>query len=266
MGQPQSALEDALAFTRLLGYSNPQQTIAIGLNAAFRETRRDQADEIIEYVLTLSESVDVVLGGSEIDRECVFCTTTTAIFSHRVLRIRATTPVMITPLRRSSTWLGRTDLLSRYFRTVGETESGHMAYSALQSAFSQYDRTTVSRRLNEKLIEYGLCEKYGARGNLRIEILDKGALYPRRISQRERATKGPSGLRYEHPKTKPQYPCNHGPPSGREGGRPPTDRPPKVRRRRRRTDGFALPGITVDYLRTQRRSQRRRHRRRKALV
>jgi len=67
MGQPQSALEDALAFTRLLGYSNPQQTIAIGLNAAFRETRRDQADEIIEYVLT-SESVDVVLGGSEIDR------------------------------------------------------------------------------------------------------------------------------------------------------------------------------------------------------
>jgi len=48
---------------------------------------------------------------------------------------------------------------------------------------------------------------------------------PRRISQRERATKGPSGLRYEHPKTKPQYPCNHGPPSGREGGgRPPTDR------------------------------------------
>jgi len=50
-GQPQSALEDALAFTRLLGYSNPQ-TIAIGLNAAFRETRRDQADEIIiEYVL-----------------------------------------------------------------------------------------------------------------------------------------------------------------------------------------------------------------------
>jgi len=63
-----ASLEDALAFTRLLGYSNPQQTIAIGLNAAFRETRRDQADEIIEYVLTLSESVDVVLGGSEIDR------------------------------------------------------------------------------------------------------------------------------------------------------------------------------------------------------
>jgi len=136
------------------------------------ETRRDQADEIIEYVLTLSESVDVVLGGSR-STECT-CTTTTAIFSHQVLRIRATTPVMITPLRRSSTWLGRTDLLSRYFRTVGETESGHMAYSALQSAFSQYDRTTVSRRLNEKLIEYGLCEKYGARGNLRIEILDKG--------------------------------------------------------------------------------------------
>jgi len=70
MGQPQSALEDALAFTRLLGYSNPQQTIAIGLNAAFRETRRDQADEIIEYVLTLSESVDVVLVGQR-STECV---------------------------------------------------------------------------------------------------------------------------------------------------------------------------------------------------
>jgi len=67
-------LEDALAFTRLYwAIATPQQTIAIGLNAAFRETRRDQADEIIiEYVLTLSESVDVVLGGSEIDR-VYFC-------------------------------------------------------------------------------------------------------------------------------------------------------------------------------------------------
>jgi len=46
---------------------------------------------------------------------------------------------------------------------------------------------------------------------------------PRRISQRERATKGPSGLRYEHPKTKPQYPCNHGPPPG--GGREDDHRP-----------------------------------------
>jgi len=119
--------------------------------------------------------------------------------------------------------VGTDGLAVEILRTVGETESGHMAYSALQSAFSQYDRTTVSRRLNEKLIEYGLCEKYGARGNLRIEILDKGALYPRRISQRERATKGPSGLRYEHPKTKPQYPCNHGPPSGgREDDHRPT--------------------------------------------
>jgi len=70
--------------------------------------------------------------------------------------------------------VGTDGLAVEILRTVGETESGHMAYSALQSAFSQYDRTTVSRRLNEKLIEYGLCEKYGARGNLRIEILDKG--------------------------------------------------------------------------------------------
>jgi len=67
MGQPQSAFRGR---SRSLVYwaITPQQTIAIGLNAAFRETRRDQADEIIEYVLTLSESVDVVLGGSEIDR------------------------------------------------------------------------------------------------------------------------------------------------------------------------------------------------------
>jgi len=62
-------LEDALAFTRLLGYSNPSTDDSNRSQcAAFRETRRDQADEIIEYVLTLSESVDVVLGGSEIDR------------------------------------------------------------------------------------------------------------------------------------------------------------------------------------------------------
>jgi len=168
----QSALEDALAFTRLLGYSNPQQTIAIGLNAAFRETRRDQADEIIEYVLTLSESVDVVLGGSEIDR----------VYLHNyygdILPSVFTNPCNDTRNDYSITTLvdvvGTDGLAVEILRTVGETESGHMAYSALQSAFSQYDRTTVSRRLNEKLIEYGLCEKYGARGNLRIEILDKG--------------------------------------------------------------------------------------------
>jgi len=45
------------------------------------ETRRDQADEIIEYVLTLSESVDVVLGGSEIDR--VYLHNYYGDFSHR---------------------------------------------------------------------------------------------------------------------------------------------------------------------------------------
>jgi len=164
----------------------------------------------------------VVLGGSEIDR----------VYLHNyygdILPSSVTNPCNDTRNDYSITTLVDvvgTDGLVEILRTVGETESGHMAYSALQSAFSQYDRTTVSRRLNEKLIEYGLCEKYGARGNLRIEILDKGALYLERISQRERATKGPSGgLRYEHPKTKPQYPCNHGPPSGREGGRPPTDR------------------------------------------
>jgi len=68
MGQPQSAFRGRSRSLVYWAIANPQQTIAIGLNAAFRETRRDQADEIIEYVLTLSESVDVVLGGSEIDR------------------------------------------------------------------------------------------------------------------------------------------------------------------------------------------------------
>ncbi|ELZ32325.1 hypothetical protein C472_15844, partial [Halorubrum tebenquichense DSM 14210] len=187
MGQPQSALEDALAFTRLLGYSNPQQTIAIGLNAAFRETRRDQADEIIEYVLTLSESVDVVLGGSEIDR----------VYLHNyygdILPSSVTNPCNDTRNDYSITTLvdvvGTDGLAVEILRTVGETESGHMAYSALQSAFSQYDRTTVSRRLNEKLIEYGLCEKYGARGNLRIEILDKGALYLEELAKEKERQK-----------------------------------------------------------------------------
>jgi len=263
MGQPQSALEDALAFTRLLGYSNPQQTIAIGLNAAFRETRRDQADEIIEYVLTLSESVDVVLWVR--DRPSVICTTTTAIFSHRVF----TNPCNDTRNDYSITTLvdvvGTDGLAVEILRTVGETESGHMAYSALQSAFSQYDRTTVSRRLNEKLIEYGLCEKYGARGNLRIEILDKGALYLEELAKEKERQKALSGLRYEHPKTKPQYPCNHGPPSGggEDDHRPTAEgeasTTPDGRVRFTRYHG-------VDYLRTQRRSQRRRHRRRKALV
>jgi len=45
-------------------------------------------------------------------------------------------------------------------------------------AFSQYDRTTVSRRLNEKLIEYGLCEKYGALAET----------YESRFSTKERCT------------------------------------------------------------------------------
>jgi len=99
------------------------------------ETRRDQADEIIEYVLTLSESVDVVLGGSR-STECT-CTTTTAIFSHRGV----TNPCNDTRNDYSITTLvdvvGTDGLAVEILRTVGETESGHMAYSALQSAFSQ---------------------------------------------------------------------------------------------------------------------------------
>jgi len=43
--------------------------------------------------------------------------------------------------------------------------------------------------LNEKLIEYGLCEKYGARGNLRIEILDKGALYLEELAKEKERQK-----------------------------------------------------------------------------
>jgi len=111
------------------------------------ETRRDQADEIIEYVLTLSESVDVVLGGSEIDR----------VYLHNyygdILPSGVTNPCNDTRNDYSITTLvdvvGTDGLAVEILRTVGETESGHMAYSALQSAFSQYDRTTVSRRLNE---------------------------------------------------------------------------------------------------------------------
>jgi len=183
MGQPQSALEDALAFTRLLGYSNPQQTIAIGLNAAFRETRRDQADEIIEYVLTLSESVDVVLGGSE-DRPSVLAQLLRRYSPIEVLRIRATTPVMIYSITTLVDVVGTDGLAVEILRTVGETESGHMAYSALQSAFSQYDRTTVSRRLNEKLIEYGLCESTALAETYESRFSTKGVV-PRRISQRK---------------------------------------------------------------------------------
>jgi len=120
-----------------------------------------------------------------------------------------------------------------------------MAYSALQSAFSQYDRTTVSRRLNEKLIEYGLCEKYGARGNLRIEILDKGALlYLEELAKEKERQKALQDYVTNTPKPNHNTRVITDRPRG-GGGRTTTDRPPKVRRRRRRTDGFALPGITV---------------------
>jgi len=99
------------------------------------ETRRDQADEIIEYVLTLSESVDVVLGGSEIDR----------VYLHNyygdILPSGVTNPCNDTRNDYSITTLvdvvGTDGLAVEILRTVGETESGHMAYSALQSAFSQ---------------------------------------------------------------------------------------------------------------------------------
>jgi len=150
---------------------------------------------------------------------------------------------MITPLRRVDV-VGTDGLAVEILRTVGETESGHMAYSALQSAFSQYDRTTVSRRLNEKLIEYGLCEKVRrARGNLRIEILDKGALYLEELAKEKERQKALQDYVTNTPK--PNHNTRVITDRPREGGRTTTDRPPKVRRRRRRTDGFAYLGITV---------------------
>jgi len=140
--------------------------------------------------------------------------------------------------------VGTDGLAVEILRTVGETESGHMAYSALQSAFSQYDRTTVSRRLNEKLIEYGLCEKYGARGNLRIEILDKGGCTLEELAKEKERQKALQDYVTNTPK--PNHNTRVITDRPREGGRTTTDRPPKVRRRRRRTDGFAFTlGITV---------------------
>jgi len=86
--------------------------------------------------------------------------------------------------------VGTDGLAVEILRTVGETESGHMAYSALQqSAFSQYDRTTVSRRLNEKLIEYGLCEKYGARGNLRNRDSRQRSVVPEELAKEKERQK-----------------------------------------------------------------------------
>jgi len=208
----------------------------------------------------------VVLGGSEIDRVYF-----AQLLRRYILPSSVTNPCNDTRNDYSITTLvdvvGTDGLAVEILRTVGETESGHMAYSALQSAFSQYDRTTVSRRLNEKLIEYGLCEKYGARGNLRIEILDKGALYPRRISQRERATK----------KALQDYVTNTPKPNHNtrvitdrpRGGREDDDHRPTAEGEASTTPDGRVRFTRyhgVDYLRTQRRSQRRRHRRRKALV
>jgi len=78
--------------------------------------------------------------------------------------------------------------------------------------------------------------------------------YESRFSTKERCTLEELAKEKERQKALQDYVTNTPKPNHntrvitdrpRGGGRTTTDRPPKVRRRRRRTDGFALPGITV---------------------
>jgi len=123
-------LEDALAFTRLLGYSNPSTDDSNRSQCGFqRETRRDQADEIIEYVLTLCLRASTWSLVGQRSTECNLHN-----YYGDILPSSVTNPCNDTRNDYSITTLvdvvGTDGLAVEILRTVGETESGHMAYSA----------------------------------------------------------------------------------------------------------------------------------------
>jgi len=170
----QTRSEDIHSVARLFELTEVTPTIEIQLNAEFRETRRSQVDELVDYILTLSRGAEIVLCGSAIDRQY--------LRHHYGEKL----PESVTVSNNAGRQLAPTALLDEVgydnlavtmLRSISENSNGLIAYNALQTEFSQYARPTISRALNEVLSDAGLIEMYGSRGDRRIELLASGYEY-----------------------------------------------------------------------------------------
>lgn len=178
-----STTDDMVRAVRLFELSTVTPTVRVRLGESFRGTRRDQQETIIEYLVALSQGADVVIVGTEIDRaylrtefgKVLPSNVTDSCNHHRELA----------PVDELATVVGTDTLPAEILRTITDRFGGSVAYNELKAVFRQYDRSTLSRALNEDLLPNRLVDKYGKRGSQRLDVLQRGYDYVDHIEELE---------------------------------------------------------------------------------
>ena len=178
-----STTGDMVRAVRLFELATVTPTVRVRLNESFRETRRDQQETIIEYLLALSQGVDVVIVGSEIDRAYLRTEFGKVLPSN--VTDSCNHPHDSAPVDELTTVVGTDTLSTEILRTMTDEFGGSIGYDELKAVFSQYDRSTLSRALNEDLLPNGLVDKYGKRGSQRLDVLQHGYDYVDHIEELE---------------------------------------------------------------------------------
>lgn len=178
-----STTDDMIRAVRLFELSTVTPTVRVRLNESFRQSRRDQQETIIEYLVALSQGVDVVIVGTEIDRAYLRTEFGKVLPSN--VTDSCNHPHDSAPVDELTTVVGTDTLSTEILRTITDEFGGSIGYDELKAVFSQYDRSTLSRALNEDLLPNGLVDKYGKRGSQRLDVLQHGYDYVDHIEELE---------------------------------------------------------------------------------
>lgn len=210
---------DIERFVSLFELSAVTPTVRVELGHGFRQTRNSQQRATLGYLLALSQGANVVLVGSDIDRRYLSkkfgeLLPSSVTDSCNDRRGSLPTDELLTTVGVDSVSV---DLLKR----IADSPNGSIGYNRLKRAFSEYDRTTVSRYLNANLVANGLVEIYGERGSKRVDVLPAGDEYLTYLDELNTVEKGGSETVSETPKRSNNTVCKHDSDSGgREGNQP----------------------------------------------
>jgi len=218
-----STTADIERFVSLFELSSVTPTVRVELGPEFRQTRNSQQRATLGYLLALSQGVNVVLVGSDLDRRYLskkFGELLPSSVTDSCNDRRGSLPIdeLLNTVGVDSVSV---DLLER----IADSPNGSIGYNRLKSEFSEYDRTTVSRYLNTDLVATGLVEKYGERGSKQVDILPAGDEYLTYLDELNAVEKGGSESVTETPKPHNNTVCKHDSDSGgREGNQPDRNR------------------------------------------
>jgi len=218
-----STTDDIERFAALFELSNVTPTVRIRVGPEFRETRVDQQRATLGYLLALSQGMDVVLVGSDLDRRYLSkkfgeLLPSSVTDSCNDRRGSLPTDELLNTVGVDSVSV---DLLER----IADSPNGSIGYNRLKREFSEYDRTTVSRYLHTDLVATGLVEVYGKRGSKQIDVLPVGDEYLTYLDGLNAVEKAPFETVRETPKPSNNTVCKHDSDSdGIEGNQPDRNR------------------------------------------